>query len=79
MYTDLRDDFGSGHTTLDFQKVSVNNWRMSRTRSEGTQEITSVTLTSSTTANVERDGYFTDDDNPSLVFHYQYSYTITKQ
>ncbi|MBQ3585228.1 MAG: hypothetical protein II964_00810 [Synergistaceae bacterium] len=72
--SDVHDDFGGDHT-IAFENISGNTWQMSRTRSSGNPEITTVTFTSSTTASVTRDGYYDEYQNA----HYQMRYTITKQ
>ena|GEM_PF-4159894 len=72
--SDVHDDFG-GERLLTFQNTSGNTWRMTRTRSTGYPEITTVTFTSSTAATVERDGYADEYQNA----HYHMTYTITKQ
>lgn len=74
--SDIHDDFGGGRT-LEFQRTGTNTWQMSRTRSSGHIEKTIITLTSLTTANVERDGYYDDDVYKNA--HYHMSYIITKQ
>ncbi len=69
------DDFGGEKAAytgvLEFRNTSGNTWRMDRVRHTGTPTYTIITLTSSTTAQVERyDEYETQ---------IRFSYTLTKQ
>ncbi len=75
LVSDVRDNFGgSGNHT--FTRVSGNTWRYSGSDSDGPYS-TTVTITSPTTATVERDGYYSDDDFSGV--HFRMTYTITKQ
>ena len=69
------DDFGGAKPNdtgvLTFQKTGDNTWRMDRTRHNGKPTYTIITLTSSTTAQVER------YDEYDYQIHA--SYTLTKQ
>ncbi|MBQ6419245.1 MAG: hypothetical protein IJJ91_11310 [Synergistaceae bacterium] len=69
------DDFGGAKPqdtgVLEFRNISGNTWRMDRTRHNGKPTYTIITLTSSTTAQVER------YDEYDYQIHA--SYTLTKQ
>ena len=69
------DDFGGAKPydtgVLEFRNTSGNTWRMDRTRHNGKPTYTIITLTSSTTAQVER------YDEYDYQIHA--SYTLTKQ
>ena len=75
LVSDVRDNFG-GSGSKTFTHVSGNTWRLSGTDDDGPYS-TTVTITSATTATVERDGYYSDNDFSGVHFHM--SYTITKQ
>ena len=75
LVSDVRDNFG-GSGSKTFTHVSGNTWRLSGTDSDGAYS-TTITITSATTATVERDGYYSDDDFSGVHFHM--TYTITKQ
>ncbi|MBR0256454.1 MAG: hypothetical protein IJQ58_01845, partial [Synergistaceae bacterium] len=55
LVSDVRDNFG-GSGSKTFTHVSGNTWRLSGTDSDGAYS-TTITITSATTATVERDGY----------------------
>lgn len=75
LLADVRDNFG-GSGTHTFTNVSGNTWRYSGSDSDGPYS-TTITITSSTTATVERDGYYSGDGFSGV--HFQMTYTITKQ